>query len=192
MDRRGFTIAELLIVVSIVVIITISGMWMYNQMFERSNAAEIASDFQALRGAWKLYLLDTNSPSPLQGPFGASNPDAPCHNEPPFSNTDLFTNVTGNPNWSGPYLQTEILDPWNKHYTYDNDNDVYTFAPPIGRGVNAQIQWCPGQDADRTRYLKLAPLIDKILDYGDGQDTGTFRWDPGVNGGYFYLITPGQ
>lgn len=192
--QAGFTMAEMVVVVSIIIIISISGLWVYNNLFERSNAAEIAADFEDIQSAWKLYLLDSNETPPLQAIFGTNNPDAPCHNEPIFFDTDLFTNVSGTGNWSGPYLTHEPIDPWSRRYTFDNDGDTYVFdtSDPgygIQKGINAQLQWCPGQDAEMTRYLRLAPLIDEMLDKGDGAGAGAFRWDPNPDGGYFFLLT---
>jgi len=190
----GFTLIEMMVVATLFTIFSLASLWTYNRMFERSNAAQVAADFQRIKSAWRLYLLDTNEASPLESSFPGSNPDAGCHGEPPLFNTDLFSDVTGNTYWSGPYLKTEPLDPWGWHYTLDNDGDIYTFdtsspSYQIDAGVNAMLQWCPGQDDIRARYIEMAPRIDKIIDNGDGASAGSFRWDSTTNGGYYFLLS---
>ena len=187
MKKGGFTLIELLVVIAIIGALASIVLINANKARDRARASHIAATFHQIYLVWRIWQVDTGSEFIHEDTYGNVNQDAPCHDEPVLSETDLFQNVSGQGGWDGPYLGTVPKDSWNREYSYDNDNDIWN--PPSGKwgGVNMQVQWCSGEE---DKYLKLAPLIDEIYDNGDGPDLGKFRWDVGSQGGYGILIAP--
>lgn len=182
--KRGFTLLELLVVIAIigllagVVLIAMSG------VREKAQAIKVAQDLKGLRNAWALWQSDTGSKFLLEDLYANSNDEVPCADEPKISQTDLLTNVTGLPGWSGPYLASAPKNPLGFEYEYDYDNDVLTDLRPYG-GVNIMTIWCSPERG--RRYLKWVDILDKQLDSGDGWREGSFRWDGDENFGQFIL-----
>ena len=188
-DSAGFTLTELLVVVSIILTLTTAALMSYNGTYERAQSAQIVADFQEMKAAWEFFHADTKQPFPLESSYSGTNPQTPCMSEPMLQNTDVLTNASGFPGWAGPYLSPEPVDPWGRRYNYDNDGNVYDFtAGPKAAGINAVLQWC--EEADGTRYRRVADTIDKIVDKSDGDSAGSFRWDTTDPGSFYFLIAP--
>lgn len=185
---HGFTLIEILVVVSIISLLATLVVISFRNNRLQTQATKMVIDFSIIRKAWIFWRIDTGENFVLEGIYGSSNTEAPCHDEPILSDTDLSQNVSGKISWSGPYINPIPKDPFGREYSYDNDGDLWN--PPSGKwgGVNAQSQWCNREDGNR--YLELAPRIDKIFDNGDGNNLGSFRWDNNKNkGSYSFLIT---
>ncbi|OGE83536.1 MAG: hypothetical protein A3B10_03430 [Candidatus Doudnabacteria bacterium RIFCSPLOWO2_01_FULL_44_21] len=186
MKKNGFTLIELLVVISIIGFMAVFAMVSLKSARDKTRAARMAADFSAMRNAWALWQSDTGSAFVYENTYGNTNSEATCHDEPVLSDTDLFTNVSGTNGWKGPYLGSAPRDPFGRQYSYDNDNDIWTFSNKWG-GVNIQVQWCNSTEGNR--YLQLAPEIDRIYDSGDGPDSGRFRWDNAASqGGYGIIV----
>lgn len=199
--KKGFTLAELLLVVAITSTLTIAGLMAYSNVYERSNAIKIAHDFQEIKAGWEAYLADTDGVYPHEDCFGNHisshtpsgannvNRDAPGHDEIVLTDTDLMMNDLGKTGWNGPYLPQEPLDPWGRRYSYDQDHYVdcvvacenFPYDPNSGdalrkhAGVNIQLQWCTteiGCFGNSVRYLRIAPFIDALIDGGDLDGSG--------------------
>lgn len=185
-NKRGFTLIELLVVIAIIGLLASIVLISLDKSRDKSRAAHLAADFDAIAKAWALWQSDTGSNFLNENVYGTVHAEAPCHDEPVLSQTDLFQNVSGLDGWNGPYLSRVPRGPWSREYSYDNDDDTWQEGVNKWGGVNIQIQWCSGESS---RYLRLAPLIDQLFDDGDGADLGRFKWDQGSQGGYGIIIT---
>ncbi|KKS23806.1 MAG: hypothetical protein UU81_C0018G0008 [Microgenomates group bacterium GW2011_GWC1_41_8] len=181
----GFTLSELMVVVSIIAILvaatTIGGL----NVLRRAQATRIASDFRQIETAWVTWRADTHHQYPKENEY-PPNPPGYCDDEPLMQNTNLFNNhelddeTAPNPRWNGPYLEDIPLDPWRRQYTYDNDEDA--------SGVYIFLTYLP---ADAGRYNQLIPILDELIDNSDGTG-GRFGWySSAACGGIVYRIIPG-
>jgi type II secretion system protein G len=181
----GFTLIELLVVIAIIGVLASITVTTFSNARDKARASHIAANFRAVNMAWRIWQMDTGADFVHEDVYGIVNSEAPCHDEPLLSETDLYENVSGGNGWNGPYIGTIIKDPWGREYSYDNDGDIWDPLASKWGGVNIQMQWCAGEEY---KYLKLAPFVDKIYDGNDGPDLGKFRWDVGQQGGYGILI----
>lgn len=185
--ESGFTLLEILVVISIIGFISSLILPSINNARDRARAVRFVSDFNSITKALFLWQSDANIPFVHEDVYGSVNSGAPCHDEPVLSETDLFQDQSGSPGWKGPYMAAVPRDPFGREYSYDNDGDVWNPPGQKWGGVNIQAQWCVGEGA---RYLRLAPLIDALYDHGDGANLGRFKWDTSEPGGYGILIAP--
>ena len=189
-NKSGFTLIELLVIIGIIGILAVVVLVNLNSSRRKAQAARIVENFRELQNAWAIWQADTTEIFPEEDSFGLSNSEAPCHDDPVISDTDLYTDVLGLPGWSGPYFAEAVRDTWGRQYSYDNDDDLWTTDPADKwNGVNILLQWC--DPVEGARYIDLAPEVDKIFDQSDGEDAGRFRWDNNSNNGsYGILIVP--
>jgi len=180
---------ELLVVIAIIGILASIIITNVQRARINSNAAKMVSDFRSIETAFEFMSTDLAHKYPHEDLYGDTNVGAPCHDEPVLSATDLFSNITGNSKWSGPYMQGVPSDPFGREYSYDNDADTWDATTNPWGGVNIQLQWCSGEGG---AYMVLAPLIDDMYDAGDGGDAGKFRWDDIDDGAFGVRITAGE
>ncbi|MBI4137113.1 type II secretion system protein GspG [Candidatus Roizmanbacteria bacterium] len=163
-NTAGFTLAEMLIVISIVGVLLIAAAVGGINVLNRSRAEATAHQIQEIEAAVKVYFLDTRSFPPSLSLGNAANP----------ARNGLLTEPAGGvPGWNGPYISdTQVFEHhwggairWvNEGDTVAHDNDpVNNFfivldddAAGTGSGDNSGII--------QTGMLEL---IDEILDDGN-------------------------
>ena len=186
----GFTLTELLVVVSIISILTAASMIGAVRVSRRAQALHIANDLLDIKQAWETWVADGGIPYQNGNDYcpGGGCPAVPeCEaGEPWIRNTDLFvdddTPFDRDQNWNGPYMDKIPADPWGTQYMYDNEEDVFDGNCPTTTpftGANIFLPFCISGPNNRAgRYLPLAPMIDEIIDGGDGSCSGIFHWNP--------------
>ncbi len=129
-STKGYTLVELLIVISILSVIGAMAYKFYSGNFFRNNRIkEAKSQMMSLRLALKSYLADTDEwPVPDGFALGIT----------PHDNTQwekaLITG-DGKPNWHGPYTMAITMDPWGHRYIYANYNvSVSSFSAIVCQG----------------------------------------------------------
>lgn len=183
-----------MVVVSIMAVLTSASIAGSINISRRAQAVHIADDMLDIKLAWETWVADGGIPYPLGNNYcpGGGCPAVPqCEaGEPWISDTDLFldddTPVDADPSWNGPYMDGIPTDPWGTEYMYDNEGDVFTGTCSEGSAVNAPftganifLPFCISGPNNRSgQYLPLAPMIDEIIDGGDGSCSGTFHWNP--------------
>jgi len=187
-NRFGFTLVELIVVIAIIGILSAIGFTSFTNIQRNSRASRIASDFQQIDLAWKVWKNANDAPYPRESDLDAngvtdpgygSHPDLACADEPGIFETPADL-----------YLEDEYADPWSIRYSYDNDGDTFP-ASGLYSGVNVFASWCAGNGA---RYIEAAIIMDRSIDNGDGATTGRLRWqtDPNVNGAIIFMISPDE
>ena len=127
--ERGFTLVEMLVVISIIALImALVGPRVLNFLAEsKTKAAKI--QIASLESALDLYALDTGQyPSSSEG-LGA-----------------LMHRPGGVTSWSGPYLKGNEVpnDPWGRPYIYRSPGehgpyDIVSYGPKGQEGGTAEI-----------------------------------------------------
>ena len=176
----GFTLVELTIVIAIIGVLSMLGFGSYTNIQRNSKASKMASDFQQIRLAWKVWRNANDQSYPSETDFGTGNhPDLPCEDEPGMSESPVIL-----------YLEHEYNDPWDIEYSYDNDGDIFP-GGGLYSGVNIFASWCAGNGQ---RYIDVAEIIDRSIDNGDGSTLGQVRWgtDPDVIGAIVFMISPDE
>jgi general secretion pathway protein G len=107
MNRKGFTLIELMLVVVIIGALVAMVMPRLTGRGEQARVAAASADINAnIATGLKLYELDNGSfPSTSEG-LGA-----------------LLNKPASARNWNGPYLERKPLDPWGKEYVYKSPGE---------------------------------------------------------------------
>lgn len=100
MDKKGFTLIELMLVVIIIGVLTAMVMPRLVGRSEQARTAAAKADIESnIAVALDMFELDTGHyPDKLD---------------------DLMKNPGLGSMWKGPYLKKEPKDPWGRHYKYD-------------------------------------------------------------------------
>jgi general secretion pathway protein G len=118
--RRGFTLIEVMLVMTIIVIMASFAVIAYGPIQRRAYVNQARIQVQAFKDAIDRFNLD----------LGTYPPDLTALRNPPGG--------MANPQkWDGPYLGTEIpADPWGRYYQYQapgrqnqDSFDVWSLGP---------------------------------------------------------------
>lgn len=158
--KNGFTLIELMVVVSIIGILTSVGVISFSQARDKANIAKAKADLNQLRTA--VLSLEANT-----GYSGYSVSDTPvgllssasCTNNPEINLSSDASGLMKNynnvyPNWSGPYMATVPKDPWGNSYYLDTD---YT--------CNTGVEGCKGYEGIVVRALVSWGKTGGLNDY---------------------------
>lgn len=118
-NKNGFTLLELMIVISIIGVLATIGSLSYSSAIRRSQEAKALADMKEIKKAMLQLEVDSD-----QLPRH-SDPQTCIHNAEAFVNeceAGLTCTDGSFPNWNGPYLDNIfLLDEWNRPYYFDPD-----------------------------------------------------------------------
>jgi general secretion pathway protein G len=132
--HRGFTLMEILAVISIIGLLASIVMPKINAARERATITSAVMELDALKTVFQQLYGDTK-----KYPNGVSslcrNP-VPSNNEVDLSQdtAGLIANGSGWANWNGPYIQ-DTIDPWGNPYFFDEDYQCSASTTGC-RGIN--------------------------------------------------------
>jgi prepilin-type N-terminal cleavage/methylation domain-containing protein len=129
---KGFTLLELMVVMSIIGVLLAGAYYSYIQIIERSRINEALSDIQMIRQAIEQYHADTGYYPPDTDPrfdpgflsYQQINCNAPTssYNPCPHGYNSTISETSPPTNYRGPYLDVPswpIETPWGGVYDYD-------------------------------------------------------------------------
>jgi len=187
--KKGFTLIELLVVISIIGVLSSVVLSSLRSARDKAIAVKFVADFNAIAKGWALWQADTGSNFLEEDDYNTVGGQCKGKgiDEPVISDTDLYINKSGIAGWNGHYI-SGIKDPFGNEYLYDNDKnkDTLDYSDAcLTCGVNIFVFWC----SDNSGYLRVIPLIDKIIDGGNGRVKGKFVWGGTDSfGGYMFNI----
>lgn len=125
-NKNGFTLLELMIVISIIGLLATIGTISYSKTIRRSQETKAIADLTEIKKALIQLEIDTDE-LPRH-----SDPQVCVHNPEAFVN-DCAAGLTctdGNfPNWNGPYLEDiYVMDQWNRPYYFDPDYYCHSYV----------------------------------------------------------------
>lgn len=193
---QGFSLVEILIVISVISILCLMGVYSYNELTLRFAAVKTLADFKDITEGWKTWTLTEERNFRLDSAY-YNNIDG--RNSPGYTppSGGECSNANGNP----PLSKTELLDPvllgdnhpflkeiprhprTGNEYHYDNDQEPSNEAWPPTPGstgfseVNIFVYLCNNQ-MSVARANRLAEIVDEIGDGSNGPSTGKVRWAP--------------
>lgn len=119
-QKSGYTLIEILIVVTIVSVLALLAGWGAMDVREKTRVNQAKIDLAELHEAIKELMWDTG-----YWPGGRERIDKPNPgteiwdlNEP---RSGLMVNVRSYPHWDGPYIDEIKKDPWGRPYFMDPD-----------------------------------------------------------------------
>ena len=152
--QKGFSLAEVLIALSLAIFITVMMMGTFGGVEARVSTAQVNNDFQAFQIGLRSFIDEQTAMSrkqwygPGDNPYDpAAYPDA--HFWPGNNSTDT-NNPAGDINGEKAVLNRYIdptlfrmdADPWKRRYHYYHSNDI------SGSGYHCAIIWSEGPESD--------------------------------------------
>ena len=149
----GFTLAELLVVVSIISILSTSTVVGSVNVSRRASVVAVQKNLEGIVGAYHLLDLDTKR---MPGGVYATEPNScpafnlevaltdPCsgmlQDHPGAGCSPSGINSGSYPNWKGPYVQAlnNLIDPWGNAYVFDPDYRCHTYVQGCENVPNEQ------------------------------------------------------
>lgn len=164
--KKGFTLIELGVVLSIIAVLAIVSTASYDKIMERNKMNKILTDMNIIKTASLAHYRDT-------GKWPAIKLHNRTNREGFLSNTENYKN------WNGPYLESWPKNPINtgKINNIENDEeknyqlDYFTLPNSTDYALVVEVSLY-GLNNQESLRIKL----DKLFDNGDGQYSGEFRW----------------
>ncbi len=132
---KGFTLLELLIVIAIIGILSSIVVSSMNNAREKGQISKVEQELQSIKTAMEMMQIDTDEWPGHQTPFEINT-----------GSDNEIENITGStaglagtdgvyPNWQGPYIIQDIVDPWGNYYFFDTDYDLNRGVGPVVNGA---------------------------------------------------------
>ena len=158
--KSGFTMVELLIVISIIGILALIAIPNLQKLRSRSKAGVFITHLKAYENALFMYCQDT----------GHYPPETDAGNDPGF-----LTNVNSDAKWRGPYMKKSQFNPQNTSiggvWDWDNFENNASFSKSYytyGIAVHYGTSDTTALDTD------AALFVDRLMDDGN-LSTGKWR-----------------
>jgi type II secretion system protein G len=174
--EKGFTLVELLVVISIIGLLASILFVSLNSAIEKAKIARAVSDIRQIQTAIGIFQYDTGELP------GICDYSCTATNDPYLNSLDV-------PGWNGPYAEIwNRSDPWGGDFGARCDADIDGDGQiDCGILLNDDRQGTNGDDNGAQKPYNVMVRIDTILDDGD-LSTGVVR--SGVPGEVVYIWNP--
>lgn len=130
--QLGFTLIEIIVVVALIGILSAAAYAAFGEARHEARVKKALADMETIQLGMELLKADTGVYPHRSNRY--CPPTAAANNEVPLNTAaaGLLLNNPSNPfpNWNGPYLNTNLLDPWGTPYFLDED--YYCTADAVG------------------------------------------------------------
>ena len=151
--NTGFTLIELLVVVAVIGLLASILLVAVNRVRGLAKISKAKADLAQISTAIARMGIDTNLwtngcrldyiLAPVEGSsneVSLNSPEGGLVSKPPVGVTDAsagcdWTNAAVNA-WNGPYVQTNLVDPWGSPYWFDNDYHPLRDCPTPNANVS--------------------------------------------------------
>ncbi len=120
--HRGFALIEMLVVVMIIAILSVTVYSFYFQSYHKAQGAEAQQELEQIRQAIEVLYADTGLYPHQQREKCPPPATSLADNEVDLSLAASGLTATDGsfPRWRGPYV-TDVVDPWGNPYFFDQD-----------------------------------------------------------------------
>ena len=155
-NEFGFTLIELLVVIAIIGLLASVLLVAVNNARQAAKSTKVKADLSQIAKAMEFLISDTGLwPNGCKAGFtlnpveGASNEvslndaNAGLVLRPPVGSPDAASGCDRSTEvvniWNGPYLKSNIYDPWGSAYWFDNDYHPYKDCPTPNANPSAPV-----------------------------------------------------